>query len=134
MTFVFDDQKGREYFYKSFFTTVGITYGLKKTVDKQRPNGDPESFPSGHTSLAFSGASFIQRRYGWKYGTPAYIVASFVGFSSVKSDNHYPEDVLAGAALGVACTYLFTKPYKKNIHLVSITERGVYGLAVKFHW
>ncbi|MBC8434015.1 MAG: phosphatase PAP2 family protein [Desulfobacterales bacterium] len=117
-----------------FLTTVGITYGLKKTVDKQQPNGDPESFPSGHTSLAFSGASFIQRRYGWKYGTPAYIVASFVGFSSVKSDNHYPEDVLAGAALGVACTYLFAKPYKKNIHLVSITERGVYGLAVKIHW
>lgn len=135
MTFGFDDQEGRTNFYKSFFTTLGITYVLKFTVDKERPNGNfQSSFPSGHTSAAFSGASFIQRRYGWNYGIPAYITASFVGWSRVESDNHYPEDVLAGAAIGIISTYYFTKPYNKGLHLVPISGRGMYGLVLKGQW
>lgn len=48
-TFYLDDSDGRNQFYKSFFTNLAITYTLKKTVSKTRPNGtDNESFPSGH--------------------------------------------------------------------------------------
>ena len=126
-TFYLDDKEGRSQFYKSFFTNLGVTYGLKLSVDKKRPNGGDQSFPSGHTSAAFQGAAFIQRRYGWKYGIPAYIGAAFVGYSRVESDNHYPEDVVAGAAIGVISSFYFTTPYK-GITISPFADKGYYGL------
>ena len=77
------------------------TYTLKYSVDEQRPNGGGQSFPSGHTSVAFAGAEFIRKEYGWGYGVPAYLAASFVGWSRVESHNHWTHDVLAGAAIGI---------------------------------
>ena len=70
-TFYLDDSEGRREFYKSFFTSLGVTYGLKYSIDKKRPNGKEHSFPSGHTSAAFQGATFIHKRYGLEYGIPA---------------------------------------------------------------
>jgi hypothetical protein len=109
-TFVLDDSDGRIQFYKSLVTNLALTYGLKSVINKERPNGADKSFPSGHTSAAFMGASFIHRRYGFKYSIPAYIGASFTGYSRVESDNHYVEDVIAGAAIGIASSFIFTKP------------------------
>ena len=77
------------------------TYTLKYAVDAQRPNGGGQSFPSGHTALAFTGAEFIRKTYGLGWGLPAYLMAGFVGWSRVASNNHYPRDVIAGAALGI---------------------------------
>ncbi len=102
-TFYLHDPEGRSQFYKSFFSNLAVTYALKATVSKTRPDGsDNESFPSGHTSVAFQGAAFIGKRYGMKYGIPAYLGATFVAWSRVESDNHYTVDVLAGAAIGIA--------------------------------
>ncbi len=111
MTFYYNDYQGRAEFYKSFLTTLGITYTLKYSVHKTRPNGEPGSFPSGHASVAFSGASFIQKRYGWKFGIPAYIAATFVAWSRIESKNHYLEDVIAGGFIGITVTYVFTDKY-----------------------
>jgi membrane-associated phospholipid phosphatase len=66
---------------------------LKYSVPRERPEG---SDTSGHTSAAFSGATFIHRRYGWKYGIPAYLAVAFVGWSRVESGKHYSDDVLRG--------------------------------------
>lgn len=46
-------------------------------MSKDRPDdsGD-DSFPSGHTD-SFMAATFIQQRYGWQYGLPAYVAASW---------------------------------------------------------
>ena len=58
-------------------TTLGVTYALKYAVKKERPDySDNHSFPSMHTSVSFAAASFIQRRYGWKWGLPAYMVST----------------------------------------------------------
>ena len=46
MTFCLDDQQGRIQFYKSFLSTVAVTYGLKVGIDKEGPEGQDESFPS----------------------------------------------------------------------------------------
>ncbi len=134
MTFVQKDQEGRNQFHKSFFTTLGITYGLKLSIIKERPDGGDMSFPSGHTSVAFSGASFIEKRYGWKYGLPAYLCALFVGWSRVESDNHYPEDVLAGAVIGILSTYYFAKPFKNRIHVKPVVGNNIYGVALEGAW
>lgn len=77
------------------------TYTLKYGIDAERPNGGGQSFPSGHTSMAFAGAEFIRKEYGGYWGIPAYLAASYVGWSRVESRNHWTVDVLAGAAIGI---------------------------------
>lgn len=77
------------------------TYGLKYSVNAERPNGGGQSFPSGHTSIAFAGAEFIRKQYGWGWGAPSYVAASYVGWSRVETKNHWTSDVLAGAAIGI---------------------------------
>lgn len=77
------------------------TYSLKYAINAPRPNGGSNSFPSGHTSIAFTGAEFIRKEYGWGWGVPAYLAAGFVGWSRVASNTHYTRDVVAGAALGI---------------------------------
>ena len=77
------------------------TAALKYGVDEQRPNGGSHSFPSGHTAAAFMGAEFIRKEYGWAWGTPAYLAAAYVGWSRIETQNHWPHDVYAGAAIGV---------------------------------
>ena len=122
------DHEGVVQFSKSFLTTLGVTGMLKYTVDAERPNGGSHSFPSGHTAAAFSGASFLQKRYGWHYGIPAYAAASFVGYSRIESNNHYSRDVFAAAAIGVVSTYLFTDAYKKGIVVTPIVGDKLYGI------
>lgn len=128
-TFYLDDEMGRNQFYKSFATTVLITQGLKNIIHKKRPNGSDKSFPSGHTSAAFQGASFIHERYGLKYAIYAYIGASYVGYSRVESDNHYLEDVLAGAAIGILSNLYFTTPYKGFV-ITPSAGNNTYGLKI----
>ncbi len=132
-TIYLHDKQGRRQFYKSFFTNLATTYALKNIVDKERPNGKSQSFPSGHTSVAFQGAAFIHKRYGLKYAIPAYLGASFVGYSRVESDNHYVEDVIAGAAIGIASSYIFTKPYK-GLEVTPVAGNGVYGVSISKSW
>jgi len=106
------DAEGAWQFGGSYALTMGTTYLLKATVDERRPNGGHYSFPSGHTSSSFSCAEFLRERYGWRYGLPAYVAATFVAYSRVESDNHYVHDVAAGAAIGILSSYLFTSPYR----------------------
>lgn len=112
LTLGYEDGQGALEFGESAALTLGVTYGLKYAVNERRPNGGSQSFPSAHTSISFSAAEFMRERYGWEYGVPAYALASFVGYSRVESRQHYPHDVIAGAAIGILSSYLFTKPYK----------------------
>lgn len=110
-----DNTKPTWQFIKAYGSSVILEQALKHIVQKPRPDGSNNlSFPSGHTTSAFSGASFIQRRYGWKYGVPSYLLASFVGYSRIQAKKHDGWDVLAGATIGIGTSYLFTKPYSKN--------------------
>ena len=114
---------GTKQFFKSLITTALITKSLKIATRKQRPNGECcQSFPSGHTSVAFMGAAFIHKRYGWKYSIPVYVGATFVGYSRVQVDKHFVEDVIAGAAVGILSSFYFTKPYKGFIIDITVTN------------
>jgi len=129
-TFYLHDKEGRNQFHKSFLTNIAVTWTLKKTVSKTRPNGeDDESFPSGHSSVAFQGAAFIHQRYGWKYAVPAYLGSTFVAWSRVKSDNHYTVDVVTGAAIGIVSSLIFTKPYKGFV-VTPVAYGGFYGVGI----
>jgi membrane-associated phospholipid phosphatase len=79
----------------------GYTQILKVTVRRERPDGsNDQSFPSGHTSNAFTLATVAERHYGWKIGVPAYAVAAAIGYSRLVRDKHYLSDAVAGATLG----------------------------------
>jgi membrane-associated phospholipid phosphatase len=91
--------------------TSGASHGLKYAIDRNRPNhrDDPKSFPSAHTSAAFSSSTLSNRnidslalpkttRVSLKITNLA--LAASIGWARVESGKHYPTDVLAGAALG----------------------------------
>tara|TARA_Y100000590_G_C15398520_1_gene892878 strand:- start:173 stop:745 length:573 start_codon:yes stop_codon:yes gene_type:complete len=115
-----DDSNGTSQFWKSFLSANLTTYLLKIIVDKERPNGHCcESFPSGHTTAAFAGAMFIHQRYGYKYGIPSLLLASFVGYSRVYAKKHYWIDVFCGATIGILSNMIFTE--KSDITLNSLS-------------
>ena len=59
-----------------------------------------DSFPSGHTTLAFAFA-WILSGYFPSYRVLFYLFAVAVGFERVGDLAHFPSDVLAGAVIGV---------------------------------
>ena len=139
MTLIHKDYRGTKKLAYSYATTLALTYSLKHITKKKRPEGRNlyDSFPSGHTSSAFSGASFIQRRYGWDYGIPAYILASLVAVSRTEAPDGFHDfwDVFAGAAIGIGSTYIFTKPYKKEQMTLGFANyRDTYSLTVTYQF
>jgi len=95
-----------------------LTYTLKAAVNRPRPAAsDPtlvaledvriHSFPSGHTSSAFTLATSISIDHPkWYVVAPAYLYATLVGYSRCYLGVHYPSDVIAGALLGSGSAWL----------------------------
>jgi membrane-associated phospholipid phosphatase len=127
------DGQGALQFGEAAALTLAVTCGLKYTIDAERPDGGDESFPSGHASLSFCSAEFIRKRYGLAYGLPSYAVASFVAYSRVEANRHYPRDVAAGAAIGIVSSYVFTKPYR-GWSVEPQVDAGYYGLRLAKCW
>jgi membrane-associated phospholipid phosphatase len=127
-----DDKDAQIQFYKSYGSTMATTMVLKYSIDKTRPDGDgDDSFPSGHSSSAFSGASFIHIRYGFKYAIIPYIAAAYTAYTSVDSDRHYTSDVVAGAAIGIAFSWFFVTPNQKYM-LTPIIDKDIKGVAFNY--
>ncbi len=121
---------------ESYLTGYGIRNIIKSTVRRPRPymytgkweekhleDGDfTLSFPSGHTTDAFMGATFLSYTF-WKYYpeskfripviAASYTLAATTGFLRVASGNHFMTDVLAGAALGTAVGFLVPFVHEK---------------------
>ena len=88
----------------SFILCSGTTWLLKKSIHKMRPDGtDNESFPSGHTAVAFCGATVLHKEFGktspW-ISVAGYTVATITAVDRVRRNRHHWEDVAAGAAIG----------------------------------
>jgi len=95
-----------------------LTYSMKEIVRRPRPFSTyPDikayesetslSFPSGHTSLAFTTATALSLKYPkWYVIAPSYFWACSVGYSRMNLGMHYPSDVLAGAIVGSGSAYI----------------------------
>ncbi|MDX1341658.1 MAG: hypothetical protein R3227_04875, partial [Reinekea sp.] len=65
-TYTLQDLDGRKQLLTSYAAALSLTYAGKFAIGKERPDGSNNlGFPSAHTSSAFSGASFLAKRYGW---------------------------------------------------------------------
>lgn len=101
-------------------TAVGVSYVLKYSIKKDRPDhSDTHSFPSNHSAVAFTNAGFLMKRYGWKLGAPAYALACYTAWGRTYARRHDWWDVAAGAAIGSAAAYIFTTPFARK-HSVAI--------------
>ena len=83
---------------------------LKYLVKEERPDGTNHlSFPSGHTTTAFSSAHFLFREYkdgNFWLSLSGYPIAVFTGVYRTLNDKHWVGDVVAGAGFGILSTEL----------------------------
>jgi len=109
----------------SLAATTAITYAMKSSFDRQRPfltypdritssaDAKGHSFPSGHTSTAFSLATSLSLSYPkWYVIVPSYTFAAATAYSRMYKGVHYPSDVLGGTIVGAGTSYLTWKVQK----------------------
>lgn len=81
---------------------------LKTTTHQLRPDSSTyNSFPSGHTTEAFTGAEFLNQEFGWRspwYSVAGYTVASGTAFLRIMNNRHWLSDVIARAGIGILTT------------------------------
>ena len=133
----------------SIVITDFITFKLKNHIYKTRPNGSPDgqSFPSAHTSSAFTNATVLYEEF--KGTSPllaysGYAFATTTGALRIMNNAHWLSDVLVGAGIGTLVAemvYYFDpiikwNPFKKTKDIVLIPEidNHQYGfyMCVKF--
>jgi undecaprenyl-diphosphatase len=144
----------------SYAATMTGAYGmrtiLKQVIHKPRPyvgqldrpidtSEDYESFPSGHSIMAFSAAAYAQAMQLLFYpdsttmkaiSATTWVLAATTATLRVVSGNHYLEDVLAGAAMGSAIGFL--GPYithqllKRDADAPTVLAGPVVGMQVSF--
>ena len=137
-------------------SAYGVRTVLKQVIHKPRPyvgqidrpadtSEDYESFPSGHSIMAFSAAAYAQTMQLLFYpdsttmkaiSATTWVLAATTATLRVVSGNHYLEDVLAGAAMGSAIGFL--GPYithqllKKDADAPTVLAGPVVGMQVSF--
>ena len=89
----------------SFLLGAGWLTAFKYRLGVRRPDGyGLNSFPSGHTFTAFTGAEIIRREYGEEYpwmAVAGYAFAVTIGAMRIYNNRHWIGDVCAGAGLGI---------------------------------
>lgn len=111
-------QKDAAYIAGAFIMSSVISNVTKQIIKRKRPyeeypfitklsSGGSSSFPSGHTSAAFTTATSLSLYFPkWYVIVPAYLWAGSVGYARIYQGVHYPTDVLAGAVLGAGSALL----------------------------
>lgn len=136
---------------KAVLLTGGYTLLLKGLFQRERPyTGDPansntwngplggwndNSFPSGHSSVAFAAATVLSAYYHERLwvGITAYSLATLVALSRTYDDQHWASDVFAGAALGYAVGRLVYNNYEKQkVTVTPFSSSGFTGLTLSY--
>lgn len=140
----FDQTK---YLLISNLISASITESLKMITHKERPNGAPYSFPSGHTTFAFTNAAVLYNEY--KDASPVlaysgYAFAATTGSFRMINNKHWLSDVLAGAGIGIVSAELvyYFEPFQhfnpfantKNIAFIPHIGSNNFGFYFAYHF
>jgi membrane-associated phospholipid phosphatase len=117
---------------EAFLFSTAVNWTMKAAFHRQRPNGGPHSFPSGHTTAAFCVVPVLGHHLGWKASVPAAVLATATGLGRIEAHKHFLSDVLAGAALGLACGDLVTGKGLLPGSARAVVSPGVVGVSVAF--
>jgi membrane-associated phospholipid phosphatase len=110
-------KKNALYIAGSTATTYLLNPVIKRLVKRSRPfltdvrlapvyRPGEYSFPSGHSSSAFSAVTALSRSYPkWYVIAPSFLWAASVGYSRMYLGVHYPTDVASGAILGAGTAF-----------------------------
>lgn len=134
-TLILQDWEGLKEGAISAGVTVAASLALKYAIKEDRPDhSNNHSFPSGHSSITFAAATFIGKRYGWKYSIPAYALSTYTAWGRVYGKKHHWWDVVAGAVIGTASSFIFTHPYlkKHEVTLVPVATDTTASLLLSF--
>lgn len=89
---------------------LAITSAIKYTARVKRPDGSARnSFPSGHTAMAFTSATLLSLEYGERYpwiAPVSYGLASVTGVGRILNNRHWIGDVVTGAGLGILSAHV----------------------------
>lgn len=86
----------------AYLTLAAVVNVTKFSVGEMRPDTEMRnSFPSGHTATAFTGAELVRAEYGLWPGISAYTVATAIAFLRLYNGRHWLNDVVAGAGVGI---------------------------------
>lgn len=139
---VFDQTK---YLLISELVSATAVHFLKNVTNVERPTGADFSFPSGHTTNAFVGATVLYHEFkdtepllAWS----GYLFATATGALRMTNSAHWLPDVLAGAGIGILTTNLvyYFKPLqnfqpfkkKKDLTITPIFAPGVLAIQCRF--
>ncbi|MDP2956119.1 MAG: phosphatase PAP2 family protein [Longimicrobiales bacterium] len=122
---------------------TSLSVDERHALSQSRPRDVRRSFFSGHTSAAFTLATLMSTVYGDVYGRSAasdalwaasLSAAALTGYARVKAGQHYPSDVLVGAAVGSAVGILVPSLHRAaRTSGVQVTA-GPGGLSVRVPW
>jgi len=118
---IYDKAKGMAVEWSSQIANANTTLFLKRAIGRTRPDRDTQSMPSSAASEAFNYTSLSNRNLDDIPALPSavrvpmqvgnIVAASAVGWARVEAGEHYPSDVLAGAALGHFLTSFICKAF-----------------------
>lgn len=124
-----------------------VSGGLKMFTGRARPYQEEgslkfvplrgnDSFPSGHTTVAFAFLTPYAEYLGPPYSYFLYLLASSTAFARVYRDVHWFSDVIAGAGVGFivgrSLVVLHKKRRNPNIILSYDIQSGTANLCIKF--
>lgn len=126
----------------NFFVTA-----MKHSVRRPRPKSRQESgsvarddealsFPSGHSSVAFAGATLITTLFPtspWWVKTGGFTLAAVSAWARIAGDKHFFTDVLVGGMIGTGSA-LLTESYFRDSSspIAPLIERNSVGLSYRF--
>lgn len=139
---VFDQTK---YLLISQAISAGTVHLLKQITHVERPTGADFSFPSGHTTNAFVGATLLYHEFkdtepllAWS----GYLFATTTGALRLTNNAHWLPDVLAGAGIAILTTNLvyYFKPFqsfqpfqkKKGLSITPVIAPGNLAIQCRF--
>lgn len=132
-----DDRNGRDQYLWSMGTTLTVITTARVLFNDhdwgQRPNGHPYGFPSGHIAFLGSAAAFVQDRYGWKAGIPAWAATAYTAYVRVEDDHHRWRDVIVAAAFAQGASWYFVERYP-GVKVLPFSDDDGAGLRVDYQF